>query len=243
MANYLRTKMAKISVYVLHSVVAKEDQNLACSLVPSGERRVILATSMAESSVTIEGLSCIIDTGITRDSESQDLFGLTVLCDRWSDATVVRQRMGRAGRTQCGMNIRLFTEHVVAEYMPRWQHPQWTVASVAEAALLIKLHLADNQDGPDVTWEAILSQLLVPPGTGLVNTALGQLCRSGFMRLCQVPDCLPLQGSQGVVARPESCLPARQTSNMSFEITACGRFSASLPADLRCGRSPTFETH
>jgi HrpA-like RNA helicase len=120
MANYLRTKMATKSVHVLHSVVAKEDQNLACFLVPSGERRVILATSMAESSVTIEGLSCIIDTGITRDSESQDLFGLTVLCDRWSDATVVRQCMGRVGRTQCGMDIRLFTEHVVAEYMPRW---------------------------------------------------------------------------------------------------------------------------
>ncbi len=89
--------------------------------------------------------------------------------------------------------------------------------SVVEAALLIKVHLADNQGGPDVTWEAILSQLLVPPGTGLVNTALGQLCRSGFMRPCQVPDCLPLQGSQGAVARPESCLPGRQTSNMSFE--------------------------
>ena len=151
--------------------------------------------------------------------------------------------MGRAGRTQCSLNIRLFTEHVVAEYKPQWQHPQCTVASVAEAALLIKMHLADNQGGPDVTWEAILSQLLVPPGTGLVKTALEQLCRGGFMKPCQVPDCLPLQGSQEAVARPESCLPARQTSNMSFEITACGRFSASLPADLRCGRSPTFEIH
>ena len=87
--------------------------------------------------------------------------------------------------------------------------------SVVEAALLIKVHLADNQGGPDVTWEAILSQLLVPPGTGLVNTALGQLCRSGFMRPCQVPDCLPLQGSQGVVARPESCLPGRQTYDVA----------------------------
>ena len=64
---------------------------------------MILATSVVESSVTIANLSYVIDTGITRDSDTADLFGLSVLPDGWSAQAVVQQRMGRVGRTQPGI--------------------------------------------------------------------------------------------------------------------------------------------
>ena len=122
-------------LHVLHSVVPKEDQYRACTEVPFQEKRVILATSVAEPSATIANLSYVIDTGITRDTETEDSFGLSVLSDGWSAQTVVQQRMGRVGRTQLGRNIRLFSEHVQTKFMPKWRQPQWTVASVAHAAL------------------------------------------------------------------------------------------------------------
>ena len=242
-ASYLRKNVQTAAVHVLHSVIAKEDQNVACSEVPLHERRVILATSVAESSVTIVDLACVIDTGITRDTESADLFGLSVLCDGWSPETVVKQRMGRVGRTDPGMNIRLFSEHVATEHMPKWRYPQWTVASVAHAALLIKLHL-DSQQARDVTVEVILSQLLVAPGSGLAKTALEQLCSGGFMRPCSVQEGLPLHAAGALARRgseqPASPKPSEGQSTMSLEITACGRFSIALPADLRCGRLITI---
>ena len=105
-ASYLGKHVQTTVLHVLHSVVPKEDQCRACSEVPLQEKRVILASSVAEPAVTIANLSEVIDTGITRDTETEDLFGLSVLSDGWSAQTVVQQRMGRVGCTQLGKNIR-----------------------------------------------------------------------------------------------------------------------------------------
>ena len=207
--------------------------------MPFQEKRVILATSVAESSVTIANLSYVIDTGITRDTETEDLFGLSVLSDGWSAQTVVQQRMGRVGRTQLGRNIRLFSEHVQTKFMPKWRQPQWTVASVARAALWIKLHL-DSQQQQDVTVEFILSQLLVPPGVGLVKSALEQLCWGGFMRPRSVQVGPPRDAARPLTQRrsvePATASHAEGPSTAFLETTACGRLATVLPVDLRCGR-------
>jgi HrpA-like RNA helicase len=118
-----------ISIHILHSKVPAQDQTEACATVPDVEKRVIFATSLAESSVTIRDVSHVIDTGISRDMETEDLTGLSVLCDTWSAQAVVRQRAGRAGRTRSGMNIRLFSRHVHDSYMREWRQAGWTVDS------------------------------------------------------------------------------------------------------------------
>ena len=122
----------------------------------------------------------MIDTGISRDMETEDLTGLSVLCDTWSAQTVVRQRAGRAGRTRSGMNIRLFSRHVHASYMREWRQAGWTVDSVAVAILSLKTRFREFLVGVPV--ERVLKEMLVPPGAGLVVTALGQLCGAGLLQ-------------------------------------------------------------
>jgi HrpA-like RNA helicase len=169
-----------ISIHILHSKVPAQDQTEACATVPDVEKRVIFATSLAESSVTIPSVSHVIDTGISRDMETEDLTGLSVLCDTWSAQAVVRQRAGRAGRTRSGMNIRLFSRHVYESYMREWRQAGWTVDSVAVAILSLKTRFREFLVGVPV--ERVLKEMLVPPGAGLVVTALGQLCGAGLLQ-------------------------------------------------------------
>jgi len=122
----------------------------------------------------------VVDTGITRDIETEDLAGFSVLCDTWSAKAVVRQRMGRAGRTRNGMNIRLFSEHVHEKYMRQWRLASWTVESVAVAILRLRIRLG-SEFLEDMTVRKGLKEMLAPPGAGIVTTAFAQLRWSGFL--------------------------------------------------------------
>jgi HrpA-like RNA helicase len=128
-AGYLRKNVKGIAVHVLHSVVAEEDQYLACPEVPCEERHVILATSAAESSVTTANRSCVIDTSIICDTQTEDLFGLSPLSDGRSAQTIVHQCMGRVGHTQAGRNIQLFSKQMQTKRRPSCLHPDFGMCS------------------------------------------------------------------------------------------------------------------
>ena len=228
-----------ISVHALHACLSSEEQQKACEPVQWDERRAIFASSVAESSLTFANISHVIDSGITRDTETEDLLGLSVLADEWSPSTVVRQRMGRAGRTQAGVNIRLFTEHVETSFMKAWRYPHWTVSAVASAALLIKIHvLKGSSHGMSV--EEVLRDLLIPPSPRLVMAALEQLCWAGFMQPLHARS---TPASHDIVADrwPGLCEPAPESHDnavcsRSLHVTASGHLAVSLPVGLRYGR-------
>ncbi len=101
-----RTAGAKL--YALHGDLPPEEQERAVK--PSSQRKIVCSTNVAESSVTIEGVEAVIDSGLARVLTYSSWSGLSRLrVEKVSRASVI-QRTGRAGRTGPGLAIRLFPE-------------------------------------------------------------------------------------------------------------------------------------
>lgn len=86
------------------------EQRAAIASVAAGQRKVVLATNIAESSLTIEGISVVVDSGLTRAPVFDPGSGMTRLQTRRVSKASSIQRMGRAGRLQAGVCYRLWSE-------------------------------------------------------------------------------------------------------------------------------------
>ncbi|MBX3729355.1 MAG: ATP-dependent helicase HrpB [Candidatus Sumerlaeia bacterium] len=95
------------SVHLLHSSVAADEQDRA--LAPSRERKVVLATNIAETSLTIDGVRTVIDSGLARVPVHDVRLGIDRLETRRISRASADQRTGRAGRTASGRCLRLWS--------------------------------------------------------------------------------------------------------------------------------------
>ncbi len=84
------------------------DQDAAIKPAPPGKRKVVLATSIAETSITIDGVRVVIDSGLARLPKFEPATGLTRLETVRASRAAVDQRAGRAGRTEPGIALRLW---------------------------------------------------------------------------------------------------------------------------------------
>jgi ATP-dependent helicase HrpB len=98
-----------LAVLPLYGDLPAEDQDRAVK--PARQRKVILATNVAETSVTIDGVVCVIDTGLARIARYSPWTGLPSLQVEPVSRASCAQRAGRAGRTRPGRVIRLYTRH------------------------------------------------------------------------------------------------------------------------------------
>ena len=142
----------------LHGDQTPEQQDRA--VLPSDERKVILSTNVAESSITIEGVSAVIDSGLARVAGHSPWSGLpTLKIARISQASA-NQRAGRAGRSGPGRVIRLFP---LEDFLRRPAHetPEIVRADLAPAALL-----ADSLGIGSLNELELLAQLGARGGEG-----------------------------------------------------------------------------
>jgi ATP-dependent helicase HrpB len=95
-------------VLPLHGDLPPEQQDAA--LMPQSRRKVVLATNVAETSVTVEGITAVIDSGLARQMEFDPSVGLDRLRLIPISRASADQRAGRAGRTRPGMCVRLWSE-------------------------------------------------------------------------------------------------------------------------------------
>ncbi len=114
----LGDSLGKTSVYPLYGLLSQREQNLAIAPSAEGERKVVLATSIAETSLTIEGVRIVIDSGLHRTMVFDPRSGLSHLKTKQISMDMANQRTGRAGRTAPGVCYRLWslaTEHRMDE--------------------------------------------------------------------------------------------------------------------------------
>ena len=107
-AESCRQLSTAIDVLPLFGSLPKEEQDRVFE--PSPRRRVILATSIAETSVTIEGITCVIDSGLMRVPRFSPSTGMSGLVTLPLTQDRAEQRRGRAGRVRAGVCYRLWTE-------------------------------------------------------------------------------------------------------------------------------------
>ena len=102
-------------VLPLHGKLQPEENQRAFNPPPSGKRKIVFSTSIAETSVTIDGVVYVIDSGMANVSGYDQLRNMTFLDIRFITKSSVRQRRGRAGRTRPGVCFHLYSEEAFTE--------------------------------------------------------------------------------------------------------------------------------
>lgn len=97
-----------VSLFRLHGAREGADQRAAIAPAPPGTRKIVLATSIAETSITIDGVRVVVDSGLARRPQLDRAVGLARLVTVRASQAAVTQRAGRAGRTAPGVAIRLW---------------------------------------------------------------------------------------------------------------------------------------
>ncbi len=121
-----------VDVLPLHGELPPAEQDRA--LAPSARRKVVLATSIAETSLTVPGVRIVIDGGFRRAPRLDASSGLSRLTTQRISRAAAEQRAGRAGRTEAGVAIRLWTE-ALHRGLPLQDRPEILEAELASFAL------------------------------------------------------------------------------------------------------------
>ena len=123
-----------VDLYRLYGARDAGDQRAAIRPAPAGRRKVVLATSIAETSITIDGVRVIIDSGLARRPRLDRAVGLSRLVTERASQAAVTQRAGRAGRTAPGVAIRLWEAGETAG-RPRFDPPEILESDLAGLVL------------------------------------------------------------------------------------------------------------
>ena len=130
----LRGLGADVDVAPLYGDLSPAEQDRAIAPSPAGRRKVVLATSIAETSLTIEGVRIVIDGGLMRVPRFSPRSGMTRLETVRVSQASADQRRGRAGRLEPGVCYRLWTEEAQRGLLP-FTPPEILDADLAPLAL------------------------------------------------------------------------------------------------------------
>lgn len=187
-------KTSGVEVLPLHGELPPAEQDRAVR--PSPQRKVILATNVAETSLTIDGVVGVIDSGLFRQARHSPWSGLPELLTVKISRASATQRAGRAGRTRAGRCVRLYTQHD-HDARPMHEAPEIQRADLTEMVLtLARAGVSDIAGFP--FFEA-------PPAPALAHARellvrLGALDERGITELGKRLSALPLHPRLGRVA-------------------------------------------
>ncbi|MCK1417215.1 ATP-dependent helicase HrpB [Bradyrhizobium sp. CW4] len=186
--NFLAERIhdSSIEIVPLFGALDAAVQDRAISPAPKGTRKVVLATSIAETSLTIEGVRIVVDSGLARVPRYEPDIGLTRLETVRVSRAAADQRRGRAGRTEPGVCYRLWDEPQTASLAPYTQ-PEILSADLSSLVLdLAQWGVADPaalsflDPPPQPAWKeakSLLSELNALDGDGRI-TAEGKSLRA-----------------------------------------------------------------
>ncbi|GGD67521.1 ATP-dependent helicase HrpB [Paenibacillus nasutitermitis] len=155
-----------VRVMALHGSMPPDAQDQAIAASPPGIRKIVLATTIAESSVTVRGVRIVIDSGLSRVQRFSPRTGMSRLETVAVSAASADQRQGRAGREAPGICYRLWTEQEHRQLKPQ-SEPELLDADLAPLAL--ELAVWGVTDPGDLLW-------LDPPPAAAYGHAVELLC-------------------------------------------------------------------
>jgi ATP-dependent helicase HrpB len=135
--TFLRERVhdSGIEIVPLFGALDASVQDRAIAPAPKGTRKVVLATSIAETSLTIEGVRIVVDAGLARVPRYEPDIALTRLETVRASRAAVDQRRGRAGRTEPGICYRLWDEPQTAS-LPAYTQPEILSADLSSLVLV-----------------------------------------------------------------------------------------------------------
>jgi ATP-dependent helicase HrpB len=166
-----RLRDPAVEIAPLYGALDKAEQDRALEPAPPGRRKVVLATSVAETSLTIEGVRVVIDSGLSRVPRFEPASGLTRLATVRVSRSSAEQRRGRAGRTEPGVCYRLWDEEQTRGLIGH-QPPEIVESDLTGLALDLARWGAASAEG---------LALLDPPPRGAFAEARTVLTRLGAL--------------------------------------------------------------
>ncbi|XP_010552097.1 PREDICTED: DExH-box ATP-dependent RNA helicase DExH1 isoform X2 [Tarenaya hassleriana] len=163
----------KFLVLPLHGSMPTVNQHEIFDHPPPNKRKIVLATNIAESSITIDDVVYVIDCGKAKETSYDALNKVACLLPSWISKASAHQRRGRAGRVQPGVCFRLYPK-VIHEALPQFQLPEIIRTPLQELCL----HIKSLQVG-DIG--SFLAKALQPPDPLAVKNAIELLKTVGAL--------------------------------------------------------------
>ncbi|HEY1606818.1 MAG TPA: ATP-dependent helicase HrpB [Allosphingosinicella sp.] len=155
----------EVDLHRLHGSLEPGAQRAAIAAPPPGRRKVVLATAIAETSLTLDGVRIVVDSGLARRPRYDRGAGMTRLVTERASQAAISQRAGRAGRQGPGIVYRLWEEAATAS-LPRFDPPEILEADLS--ALLLDCALWGVADPRSLRW-------LDPPPAAAIEEARRRL--------------------------------------------------------------------
>ncbi|KAK4631705.1 Putative ATP-dependent RNA helicase ucp12 [Fulvia fulva] len=157
----------------LHASLQSSEQRRVFPKPPPGLRKVIAATNVAETSITIEDIVAVIDTGRVKETSFDPANNMVKLAEVWASRAACKQRRGRAGRVRAGECYKLYTRSAEAKMAER---PDPEIRRVPLEQLCLSVRAMGVIDVP-----SFLASALTPPESLAVDGALKMLGRIGAL--------------------------------------------------------------
>ncbi|XP_009383476.2 probable pre-mRNA-splicing factor ATP-dependent RNA helicase DEAH9 isoform X1 [Musa acuminata AAA Group] len=156
-----RRHTSGLLVLPLYSGLSRVDQDLVFAPTPKGKRKVVMSTNIAETSLTLEGVVYVVDSGFSKQRFYNPISDIESLVVTPISKASARQRAGRAGRIQPGKCFRLYTEEYFLKEMPTEGIPEMQRSNLVSCVIQLKALGIDNILGFD--W------LASPPPEAMVR--------------------------------------------------------------------------
>lgn len=164
--DLLAERLDNFEILTLFGMMSAEDQRRALLPKPGGQRRLVLASPIAETSLTIEGVSIVIDSGLYRTPVYEPSTGLSRLTTVRISMDMATQRSGRAGRLMAGTCYRLWTKATESR-MKECRQPEIEISDLS--SLMLTTAAWGEADPRRLPW-------ITPPPSGHITSA-GTLLR------------------------------------------------------------------
>lgn len=162
-----------LHVLPLHASLQSSEQRRVFQRPPRGSRKVIVATNVAETSITIDDIVAVIDTGKVKETSFDPANNMVKLAEVWASKAACKQRRGRAGRVRAGKCYKLFTQSAEAKMADR-PEPEIRRVPLEQLCLAVRaMGIADVA--------SFLAFALTPPEQTAVGRALTVLNRMGAL--------------------------------------------------------------
>lgn len=145
----LTARLPETPIHPLHGQIEPAAQRAAIRRDPQARRRIVLATAIAETSLTLDGVSVVVDSGLARLAEFDRAAGTTHLVTRRASQASAAQRAGRAARQEPGVAYRLW-EAASHAGRPEFAPPEIVQADLAP--LLLRLAKWGTSNPADLPW-------------------------------------------------------------------------------------------
>ncbi|XP_022087605.1 putative ATP-dependent RNA helicase DHX57 [Acanthaster planci] len=167
----------KFKLVPLHSSLSSEEQNSAFLKPKEGITKVVIATNIAETSITIDDIVYVIDAGKMKEKRYDSSKGMESLETTWVSRANALQRKGRAGRVTEGVCFHLFTANTYQHHLREQPIPE--IQRIPLEQLVLRIKILPLFKG--MSAQGVLSNLLEPPPTSNIQDAILRLQNLGAL--------------------------------------------------------------